>query len=80
MHGDIYLQTITYPATILPKGAEHLMFFNPMAFVIEGYRFCFAGGQAPSTKYLMSIVPVLISLFAGLWYFRKVEDDIADFV
>ena len=77
---SVWLTPVFYTTTILPKNVEYLMFFNPMAFVIEGYRFCFAGGQPPSTRYLMSVIPVFILFFTGLWYFRKVEDDIADFV
>lgn len=77
---SIWLTPVFYPTTILPPSAENLMFFNPMAFVIEGYRFCLSGGIPPSPRFIFSVIPVVILLLTGLWYFRKVEDNIADFI
>lgn len=77
---SIWLTPVFYPATILPNSLEYIMYLNPMAFTLEGYRYALAGGAAPSARYLISVIPVLTLLLAGLWYFRRIEDDIADFV
>lgn len=77
---SIWLTPVFYPATILPNKLEYIMYLNPMAFTLEGYRYALAGGAAPSSRYLISIIPVAILLLSGLWYFRRIEDDIADFV
>ena len=56
------------------------MYFNPMALVVAGYRFALGNGQIPDYHLLMSVIPTLILLGSGLFYFRKVEDEIADFI
>ncbi len=76
----IWLTPVFYPATILPQSLSYLMYFNPMALVIEGYRFSLSGGQLPNTGYLMSLVPVIVLLISGLWYFSRVEDEIVDYI
>lgn len=76
----IWLTPVFYPATILPKSLSYFMYFNPMAFVIEGYRYSLAGGTLPNTGYFISLVPVLLLLVSGLWYFSRVEDEIVDYI
>ena len=76
----IWLTPVFYPTTLLPQSLHYIMYFNPMAMVIAGYRFSLAGDTVPDYHLLISIVPVLIILLSGLLYFRKVEDEIADFI
>ena len=38
---------ILYPASIVPEGFLPLYFLNPMALVVEGARWAFAGSPAP---------------------------------
>jgi lipopolysaccharide transport system permease protein len=78
MNFSIWITPVFYPTTILPASLSNLMYINPMAFVIEGYRFSLLGSPAPSPYYLISVIPVIILLFTGLIYFLKVEDDIVD--
>lgn len=75
---SIWITPVFYPTTILPASLSSLMYINPMAFVIEGYRYSLLGSPPPSPYYLISVVPVIILLFTGLLYFLKVEDDIVD--
>jgi lipopolysaccharide transport system permease protein len=51
-----------------------------MAGVIEGFRWCVTGGSFPSLMYLPIWGVVLILLYSGLYYFNKLEDDIAEFI
>jgi lipopolysaccharide transport system permease protein len=76
----IWLTPVFYPVTILPPQFGYLMYFNPIAYVIEGYRFALGGNSAPSPYYLISIIPVLILFVISLVYFRRVEDEIADYI
>jgi lipopolysaccharide transport system permease protein len=76
----IWLTPVFYPITLLPKQFTSLMYLNPMAFVIEGYRFTLVGDKAPSPYFLISVIPVLLLFVLGLLYFRKIEDEIADFI
>lgn len=76
----IWLTPVFYPSTILPKQLVYLMYFNPMALVIEGYRFSLGGGNLPNSNYMFSVVIVLVVLAAGLYYFSKIEDSIAEYI
>lgn len=76
----IWLTPIFYPTTVLPQNLSYLMHFNPMALVVAGYRFSLAGDKMPEVQMLISIIPVLLLLVLGLRYFRKVEDEIVDFI
>jgi|ERR1043165_8170454 lipopolysaccharide transport system permease protein len=77
---SIWLTPVFYPTTILPQNLTYIMYFNPMALVVAGYRFSLAGDIMPDSHLLISIIPTLIILVLGLLYFKKVEDEIADFI
>ncbi len=54
---------------------------NPMAGVVEGFRWVLTGhGQPPGALLLASAGAVLFLLLGGLLYFQKVESTIADTV
>jgi len=75
---SIWLTPVFYPTTILPQGLNYIMYANPMALVISGYRYTLSGAEMPSSHYLISIIPLLIVLVSGLFYFRRVEDRVAE--
>ncbi len=77
---SIWLTPVFYPTTILPQSLHYIMYFNPMALVIAGYRFSLGGDAPPDPHLLFSILPILFVFVAGLLYFRKIEDKIAEFV
>lgn len=77
---SIWLTPVFYPTTILPPAFHFVMYFNPMAFVIVGYRYTLSGAEMPSSHYMISIIPLLVILVSGLFYFRKIEDEIAETV
>jgi lipopolysaccharide transport system permease protein len=80
----MYLTPVAYPADyavqFLPKWAATIYFLNPMAGVIQGFRWALFGGAAPDNMFWVSILMVLIIFVSSLFYFRKVEDDMADYV
>ena len=51
---------------------------NPMAGVIQGFRWALLGSQPPGQLMIVSIVIVLILLVSGLFYFRRMERHFAD--
>jgi lipopolysaccharide transport system permease protein len=77
---SIWLTPVFYPVTLIPPKFEWLMYWNPMAATIAGFRWALTGGPLPNTNYLLSLVPVIGLLISGFMYFRKVEDQIADYV
>jgi lipopolysaccharide transport system permease protein len=80
----LYLTPVAYPAELvsarLPKWAETFYYFNPMAGVVQGFRWSIFGGQAPSNMIFISFSVVILIFFTGLIYFKKVESEMADYV
>ena len=80
----MYLTPIAYPAdfamTRLPEWASTIYFLNPMAGVVQGFRWSLFGGTPPGDLMYVSFGMVFFLFFTGLIYFKKVEDQMADFV
>lgn len=80
----LYVTPVAYPAEFavqdLPKWASTLYFLNPMAGVIQGFRWSLFGGEAPGGLFWVSLIMVLFLFISSLFYFRKVEDEMADYV
>lgn len=84
MQIGLYVTPVAYPAEFatehLPKWAATLYFLNPMAGVIQGFRWSLFGGTPPGGMFWVSLLMVLMLFISSLYYFRKVEDDMADYV
>jgi lipopolysaccharide transport system permease protein len=77
---SIWLTPVFYPVTLIPPKLGWLMYWNPMAATIAGFRWTLTGGPPPASNYLLSFVPIVALLITGFAYFRKVEDEISDYV
>ena len=73
---------IAYSALIFPEGIRPWLGVNPMAGVVQGFRWALLGTQAGQVGHLMllSFGVVLVLLVGGVEYFRRVERDFADVV
>ena len=80
----MYLTPIAYPAefavTRLPSWASTIYFLNPMAGVVQGFRWSVFGGEPPGELMYLSFVVIIILLVSGIFYFNRVADEMADFV
>ena len=80
----LYITPIAYPASFaiekLPSWARTIYFLNPMAGVVQGFRWSILGGDAPGKLMYVSIGIILLALITGLAYFSKVQDEMADYV
>ena len=77
----MFASPVAYPSSLVPERWRWLYGLNPMAGVIEGFRWSLTGsGQAPGPLLLASAVAVIILLAGGLVYFQKMEGTIADVV
>lgn len=75
----LFASPVAYPSSLVPKQWRWLYGLNPMAGVIEGFRWCLTGhGQPPNSLVLASAVGVLLLLAGGLIYFQNVEGTMAD--
>jgi lipopolysaccharide transport system permease protein len=72
---------VAYPSSLIPEKWRWLYGLNPMAGVIEGFRWSLTGnGQPPGRLIFVSAGVVIVVLLAGLAYFQKMETTIADVV
>lgn len=80
----LYLTPIAYPAEFaiqkMPTWAGTIYFLNPMAGVVQGFRWSLFGGTPPGELMFVSFAVVLLIFVSGLMYFKKVEDNMADYV
>lgn len=77
----MYASPIVYPVSMLPEKYHFLYSLNPMAGVIEGFRWALLGKQSPDF-FVMSIstTVVLVLVVGGLVFFRNMERTFADVV
>jgi lipopolysaccharide transport system permease protein len=80
----LYITPVAYPAEFaekqLPEWAANIYYLNPMAGVIQGFRWSVFGGEMPGYLIYISFAMVILFFVTGLLYFKRVEDDMADFV
>jgi lipopolysaccharide transport system permease protein len=72
---------IAYPSSLVPVAWRPLFGLNPMAGVVEGFRWALLGGGAPvGSVILVSTVVVALGLALSLSYFLRVERTFADVI
>ncbi len=72
---------IVYPSSLIPEHLRALWALNPMASVVDIFRWALLGSAPPPLAALgASLAAVLLLLAAGLRFFRSVEATIADLV
>jgi len=77
----MFLTPIAYPSTMLPEPWRTLYGLNPMAGVIEGFRWALLGTQMTvGPMIFLSAVAAVILLITGAIYFRRMEKTFADVV
>lgn len=76
----IWLTPVFYPSTLIPQNLSFLLYLNPMAFVVEAYRWCLYGAAAPSLQYAWGLLVVALLLISGIYYFRSIDHRIAEWI
>jgi lipopolysaccharide transport system permease protein len=70
---------VAYPSSLVPTRWRLLYNLNPMAGVIEGFRWALTGhGDFLGTALLISTGMVVVLLIGGLLFFQRIEGTIAD--
>jgi lipopolysaccharide transport system permease protein len=69
-----YLTPVLYPLSQVPEKYRWLIFVNPLAAIVESFKWGILGvGELPIRALGASIVLVMASLASGIWYFTAVE-------
>ena len=77
----MYASPVAYSAGLIPSGAWRIVYgLNPLAGVIQGFRWALLGAKPPDELMLVSIVMAVVLLVTGLFYFRRMEKTFADVV
>jgi lipopolysaccharide transport system permease protein len=77
----LFATPVAYSSSLIPHAWRPVYGLNPMAGVIDGFRWAVLGRIAfPGVMLGMSVLSVALLLFGGLYYFRRVEDSFADVV
>jgi lipopolysaccharide transport system permease protein len=77
----MFASPVVYSVSLVPEKWRLLYSLNPMAGVIEGFRWALLGTAQPDfSVMLVSGVVVLLLLICGLSYFRQVERSFADVI
>ena len=77
----LFLTPVAYPSTIVPVSWRALYGLNPMAGVVEGFRWALLGKtEGPGALLAVSVAITIVILIGGLYYFRRMEKTFADVV
>ena len=71
---------VVYPSSIVPARWRVWYGLNPMAGVVEGFRYTVLGKGHPGPMIWVSAAAVAVMLMGGVLYFRKMESTFADIV
>lgn len=76
----LFATPIAYPSSLVPEQWQALYGLNPMAGVVEGFRWALLGKAPPGPLLAVSTVVVVLLLIGGLYYFRRMEKTFADVI
>lgn len=77
----MYITPVVYPISRVPENFRWLMLLNPVAPIVESYRYAFLGSGSFEWQFLLiSLAVTLALLFWGVIVFNKVEKNFIDTV
>lgn len=75
----LFLTPIAYPSSSIPEPWRTIYGLNPMAGVVEGFRWALLGTDtAPGPMTMVSAGVALVLFISGAFYFRRMEQSFAD--
>jgi lipopolysaccharide transport system permease protein len=77
----LFATPVAYPSSIVPERWRWLYGLNPMAGVVEGFRWALLGKtEGPGAMLAVSVAAVILIFVGGIYYFRRMERTFADVV
>lgn len=77
----MFVSPVAYPSSLVPPEYRTLYGLNPMAGVVEGFRWALLGTATPAWGMIgVSAAVVAAMLAGGLFYFRRLEKTFADVI
>lgn len=77
----MYASPVAYSVSLVPESWRFVYSLNPMAGVIEGFRWALLGKASPDIDVMVvSTIVVITLLLVGLVYFKRMEQTFADVI
>lgn len=77
----MYASPVVYPVSLVPERWRLLYSLNPMAGVVEGFRWGLLGKESPDFGVItVSATAVIVLLLGGIVFFKRMERTFADVV
>ena len=78
----LYTSPVGFSSTVIPQEWRLLFYLNPMASVIDGFRWCILGSESPIywSGFFISSAIISMFLWLGITQFRKMEKTFADLI
>ncbi|MFC2071626.1 ABC transporter permease [Chloroflexota bacterium] len=76
----LFASPVVYSSSLLPEKYQVIYGLNPMAGVIEGFRWALLGTEPPGLLIGLSVIIVVVILISGAYYFRHNEKVFADVI
>jgi lipopolysaccharide transport system permease protein len=77
----LFASPVAYPASVVPENWRFIYNLNPLAGIIEGFRWALVGHQNPPVIALLSTTAVVLALlYGGILFFKRMEKTFADVV
>ncbi len=75
-----YATPVAYSSNLIPERWRLLYGLNPMTGVVEGFRWALLGNGNLGSLLGASVVIIIILIFTGLMYFKRMEASFADVI
>jgi lipopolysaccharide transport system permease protein len=75
-----FLTPVFYSTTIIPDAYSFIIYLNPLAFIIDLYRWIIFDCALPNLKYLYGFIPVILIFVWSFNLYRKNDKKIVDYI
>jgi lipopolysaccharide transport system permease protein len=76
----LFATPVAYPSSMLQEPWRTIYGLNPMAGVVEGFRWSLLNTNPPGPMILLSVFVTIFLVVSGAFYFRRMEKTFADLV
>jgi lipopolysaccharide transport system permease protein len=76
----LFVTPVAYSSSLVPLKWQALYGINPMAGVVNGFRWALLGSTPPGPMLFVSVAATAVLLIGGLYFFRRMERSFADII
>jgi lipopolysaccharide transport system permease protein len=74
----LFVSPVAFETAQVPERWRTLYAINPLAGIIDGFRWSLVGGPIDPSVMISSVLMTAAAVAAGVWYFRRTERGFAD--